>query len=674
MNTEEISLEIEFEEIGKGSAMIIKRMPPILEDDSPVSADLLLELLAKRGVNTGVDEEALRYYVNLAKETGKVWVNLMIAQGEPAIPRGKPVLKINVPVDCEPSNRIRWGFLSNYMASGDFNTEISLLSKSILLHEGQVFATVLPTTEQKMGKTIYGKETSPARVRYHEWEAGENVHYDEKKQIFSAGCCGYLFLRENIVGIKEALVLSENDMKILFINLPRTNPAELPDEKEMESFARKRSLPDDVLLTDELMQLPSFQHIIVASGSLPGESKDAKIKLISSIENTIGVEDEHGKIDWKECEVFHNVSEGEVLAEKQLPQQGKAGINLFGKIISARLPKDVPFTPGGGTRSETDEEAGIMRVYAVEDGILEYKNNILSVFSVMNIRGNVDYSTGHIKTKANVNVQGDIQAGFNVETSRNLIVSGTIEDNCKVKAGGGIQVMGGIIGEETVVECKGDLIAKYVEMCNVKVDGLMTIQRYIRGAKCLIKGNLTVFGHGINLNERGALVDAEIKISGSVFIPVVGSDAGLKSSIWFGHNEALARKIARREKTLKGLHDKIQILNDQFDEVDITASDIYRKMQQIPALTKEKVIQAIQEKNSLDKKITMMQEILDKELAERIKMLESSRVNISKKIIPDLVLHCDDMQLTIDTIEAPSMFYFNLKSRLIERSSYLHTQ
>ncbi len=665
MSTEPCTGEIELEVIGNGISALFKRLCPFLPDGTAVTKEYLIELLKDNSIVSGIDESAIEYYLEVANDKNEPQMNCLIAHSTP--PRKKKTARFYFEVECKlkPEAKPAWHAMYNCLNGIDpEGFTVMYPSDMILMHENQRIGSYRENPENEDGVNVFGGRIPALRAHPDELRAGVNVLYDERTGSFTAGACGYLLIYDNTIQILDAFAVSKDKMHLYFLNLPRMKK-ELPTQKEIDRYQQKNNIMFDIKFSEDDLELSPMSHPVVCTGKQPGESFDATIEEHFSIDKTIGTMDDQGKIDFKERNLFTSIGGDELLAVKKLPIRGKEGMDIFGNPVFSRMPKDIVLKNGPGTRVEKTEEE--FRIFSFEDGIVEYNHGIISVFPKIIIMGDVCYETGNIDSRANVEISGSVLAGFNVKSEKNIFIKGNIEDHCEIECKGDLSVIGGITGESTKIVCHGNMTAKYIESCSVLSYGQLTVQRFIRGAKIEGRHNIIVFGHGINLNERGAIVDAEIKVTKKLLVPVIGSDAGLKTIIHIAYDEQLQKKIDQQTEACQKIEEALKAITERFS-FDILSPTIYDEMKNMTVDVKEKVIKALREKNQLEKKQEMMQRILDKELKNKVDMIRESSVDISVKIIPDLILRAEGLQRTIDKIMGPSKFYLDLETHLIEKS------
>jgi|GEM_PF-2000587 len=659
--------DIQIELVGNGISAAVLALYPFRADGSETTREDILVALKVENVQYGISMQAIDYWLHVAQQTNTAPEHCVVAHYTPALRKGTLRLDFTVPCKLTAHDKPGWEIVSRYFAGYALDKPYLCETPLCFVHEGQAFARQTEVREPEQGMNIFGEPIPINRGQNIEYKAGEGVYLDHKTGVFTSGFCGYLMFKDFVFSVQEAFHVSRDRMKLFFLNLPRESAQDHASDKEMYNYCQRQQILYDQIGKVEWDMFPFHAHPLLAEGKQPGISTEASVQTFFSKEGTIGEMDDKGRIDYKEQHKFNSIGADVLLATKKLAIKGEDGRDLFGKSVPAPVPRDVIFKAGRGTRTEKTETE--MSVYSAEEGVLEYENNIISVFPQVTVRGDVGMETGHIDSSANIEVMGSVLAGFNVHSKKNIFIRGNIEDHCVIECGGDLMVGGGVSGEHTKITCQGNFSAKYVETCQLEVVGKAQVQRFIRGAKVVCHDTIIVFGQGINLNERGAIVDAEIRVRNELHVPVVGSEAGLRTYVEFAYDKALATHIEQLNETVAKILASIEELNEGLP-VNINNPNVYSEMQSLDAKTKALVIERIQAKNKCDGRLTMMRKILADELAKRDEMLRHASVQISKKVIPDLVLRCNDLQRTIDQVEPPSRFYFDMQTRLIERTMF----
>jgi hypothetical protein len=375
--------------------------------------------------------------------------------------------------------------------------------------------------------------------------------------------------------------------------------------------------------------------------------------------------DEQGKINYREVKKIPSVLKGDLLVRKTLPVRGEYGSDLFGKVVPSRTTLDPLIKNGIHTMKQESEIEHL--IIANSDGLVEYKNGTISIHPEMNIPEDVDYTSGNINTKVNVHINGTVRTGFSVKSEKNILINGTIEDNCVIEAGGDLIINGGTSGANNRLYAGGNMSIKFIEGGEINVKGCLHVHRFIMGARVFCGDNITIMGAGLNMNERGAIIDSEIYVRNNLHCPSVGNDKGQKTYINFAYDKNRNTAIANKTETLQKIKQTISDLNDKFT-VDINATNIFTKIKTMAQSIREEIIAAIQEKNKLDKQYEMIQGMLNKDLEDKNENYSTSTVNITNKVFAPLLLECDGIKRMIDKDKPSSRYYFHMEDRKIERS------
>ncbi len=287
---------------------------------------------------------------------------------------------------------------------------------------------------------------------------------------------------------------------------------------------------------------PQFnESILVAEGTKADKGKDAKI--IFNFENqpnyapTITTGD---RVDFKNINLIRNVIEGQILARKSPPENGKNGITVTGKEIQTTNGKDIPILIGEHVRLSEDG----LTAYASINGHVTTHQGKISVHPLYIVSGDVNLKTGNVTFLGTVIVKGNIDDGFSVEATKMIEVYGFV-GKARLHSDGNIVVHRGIAGKgEATIECGGNLWSKFIENTTVDAQGLVVVSDGIinslistrkkvicRGKRANIVGGVTRAIQGVDANSIGSIASSETIIE-------VGFDPRLRESIIAMNNES----------------------------------------------------------------------------------------------------------------------------------------
>lgn len=370
------------------------------------------------------------------------------------------------------------------------------------------------------------------------------------------------------VPIIEVFNNMEATLKITKPNKGRETTLEsilkLAEEKGIVFGLRKKAI--QTMLSEKIYD----RKVILAKGKDVKHGTDAIIKYTfqktSNIENTSSKSTKDVKsIDFKELNLFQNVAVDEILAQKIPLTYGEDGIDIFGKTISAKVPKDIQIIPGRNTYLTDDE----MYLKSQIDGQLIQKGKSLSVEPLLTIPGNVDYATGNIDFLGSVIVKGNVISGFSIKSGEDIYIEGLVED-CELTAEGSIIVNNGILGNEEflhTIYAKEGIKAQFIQHMKIKTNGSVEVNKHIlhstveAGDKVIVtSGTGKIIGgeikaqKGIECNIAGGPFETPTKLILDVYSETVKEESEInKEMLVLEENKFKIEKLLKDVEALKQL-------------------------------------------------------------------------------------------------------------------------
>lgn len=306
----------------------------------------------------------------------------------------------------------------------------------------------------------------------------------------------------------------------------------------------------DGALLDALPGRPDryFRLYLAAQGRAAAHGKDGRIiDMFSRKPERKLVVDEYNRVDYAAISFIQNAEEGDIICRIIAPTKGEGGKTVLGQDLPARDGKP-PVVPKG--RNTVVGEKGDA-LLAAKTGHVEFNGRTFQVKPVLEIDGNVDYSTGHINFLGDVHVHGDICTGFTVRAMGSVTVDGVVEA-ATVEAGSDLIMVKGAQGDNrAVLRASHSIYAKYLENCCVyAMEDLH--------ADCVI--NCDVYCDGIVevRSGRGTIIGGSIRAAHEVSAGVLGSRAEGRTEVTLGglpcqefDHEVLVREIADLEEELE---------------------------------------------------------------------------------------------------------------------------
>ena len=179
-------------------------------------------------------------------------------------------------------------------------------------------------------------------------------------------------------------------------------------------------------------------RVTIARGAEPVDGENAEISMVKDFKNNLAPEiTDDGLVDFKELNLISPIEQGEILQVRTPPTPGVPGTDVFGRKIQSRPGEDKKFLRGQNTAVSEDGT----KLVATTEGFLHVgTRGEISVRPVYTVNGDVDYSTGNVKYKADVLVRGDVRAGFSIKAGGDVRIYGAVED-AEVEAGGSVIIL-----------------------------------------------------------------------------------------------------------------------------------------------------------------------------------------------------------------------------------------
>lgn len=273
--------------------------------------------------------------------------------------------------------------------------------------------------------------------------------------------------------------------------------------------------------------IPYDSQQLLARAVLPEKGEDAVLEyhFVRSEELRPKVLPD-GSVDFKDLGLIKNVRAGDVLCTKTPPGAGVPGRDVTGQELAPAPGRDVPLPAGIGTSVSEDG----LRLLAAIDGQVDMANRRIGVMNTFTVKGDVGVATGNIDFVGNVQVEGNVTAGFQVKAAGNVIIRGML-DGGAVEAGGNVTIANGFNTGRTA--CEGELKCKYLQNAEVDAGGNVSTGSIVGSTVCsgdsihVLGGKSQIFGSALTARNSIRCVNAGAPgISRPVTLEA-GSDPGL---------------------------------------------------------------------------------------------------------------------------------------------------
>lgn len=396
-------------------------------------------------------------------------------------------------------------------------------------------------------------------------------------------------------------------------------------------------------VVDDIIKYKLTKPAVVAKGKPPVPGKDAEIKILfeSGVFRKASIEDEFGRVDYRQLQTVQNVVTGQVIAEKIPATDGEPGFDVRGREIPATPGKDKTLKVGKNAAWSADG----LTLVATAGGEPVMVNGRVSVHQVYDLKGDVNFDTGNINFSGNIVIHGNVESGFKVEAEGDITIYGNV-DSSDIKAGGNLFIQGGVSGmDKSEIYCGGDFSAKYIEHATVVCEGTVTVKESIM--YCQINADSKVLVEG----GKGLLVGGIIRSGEEISAKTIGSRLGTVTELEVGVRPKVKLELQEVEAQLKNN-------NESLDKAE-KAIVILSKIPNLPDDRKEMLQNLIKTTYALKSQIAEAeihhQELLD-EVQNRSK--EKGRIKIKDTIYPGVRVTMGRTTIMIqDEIKYASLVY-----------------
>lgn len=296
-------------------------------------------------------------------------------------------------------------------------------------------------------------------------------------------------------------------------------------------------------------------RVAFAHGDKAVDGTDAHIKYHVDTENKgRPVELADGRVDFKDLNLFTVVNEGDVLAEKIPPTPGTSGTDVLGQTVLPKPGKDM-LMPVGKNVQVVDT-----KIIAAISGQMQLAGGKLHVSPVIEVKADVDLSTGNIEFVGNVIIRGSVQMGFMVKADGNIDIYGSVSGG--TVEGKNIVIRGGIQGmQRGHVKAKENLTAKFIE------NAIVSAQHDVLVSDTILHSRVNAGKKIIVESKRGFIAGGHAMAGEEIRAKIVGTHLAVATDLEVGINpeirdeyQMLRRELKKAEVSLDQAQKALTIL------------------------------------------------------------------------------------------------------------------
>lgn len=229
---------------------------------------------------------------------------------------------------------------------------------------------------------------------------------------------------------------------------------------------------------DELCQLLESESspagdLPLAEASPPTEPVDAVFEWDPSLRpGADSQNDQASRISHYDRNIIVSASAGQTVGRIVPAVEGQPGVDVHGQTIPPSR-KALQITLGSNVSPASDGQS----VVAACDGRVMLEDHKLSIASVLQVPGDVDFGTGNIDATGDVTVAGSVKDLFHVRTSKDIEV-GQHVDGAQLEAGGDIIIRGGVHGRgKANIRASGRVVARICDSATIEAGHLFSVQK-----------------------------------------------------------------------------------------------------------------------------------------------------------------------------------------------------
>lgn len=275
---------------------------------------------------------------------------------------------------------------------------------------------------------------------------------------------------------------------------------------------------------------------VIASGTPPVAGENAKVKPVvkpAIVSQKKVKKTGKDKIDFRELGHIVNVPKGQLLLKKIPPTAGTPGKNVLGEEISTKPGKDLAIKCGPGTVLSADG----LEVSATVDGKFVMGDGKPSVYEEHVVTGDVDLTVGNLAfCGTKLEITGELLPGFKIKCRGDVIVGKGV-NNAQILAGGNVKIVGGLVGMETEIRAKGDIVLDFCENF-----GLIETRGALRVSDFVVQGNVKAGRDMTVLQGKGTVIGGRYVLGGSMHVKDLGSEAEVVTEVIVGLQPDLEKR------------------------------------------------------------------------------------------------------------------------------------
>lgn len=360
----------------------------------------------------------------------------------------------------------------------------------------------------------------------------------------------------------------------------------------------------------------------------------------------------NGTVDYWSVHLIEEVTKGQVIATYHPAVEGRDGVTVTGRIISARRGREQMPLKGKGFERTADN-----RVYtAALDGKIERQNDRIVILPVHEIMGNAELAEGNIDFHGDIVIHGNVENGLVIRATGSITVDGVVEA-CTLEAGKDIVLRSGMLGgNKASVRSKGSITAKFFEFTKIKCAGDLH-------ADVLMDCDVDCQGKVILDGARGSIIGGRVHAIRGVLVSTLGNEAEKRTTVYVGAGIEIYSRLHVLEKKIEVCREELLKIEEGLKRFEVLQKERgvdYRNDPRRTVLLREKI------KNTA---ILAGDSAEEKKLRGLAEGARGACVSVIRKVYPGVEINIDELKYTLKNIGSHIEF-FKMPDKIATRKCY----
>ncbi|RTE01802.1 DUF342 domain-containing protein [Paenibacillus whitsoniae] len=356
----------------------------------------------------------------------------------------------------------------------------------------------------------------------------------------------------------------------------------------------------------------------IASGTPSTDGKNGYVKLLFDMEadDKKAIEQEDGRVNFKEVISLHNVKKGQLIGQRFLATDGAPGRAVTGEMLPYKKGKETRFKMGKNVVADNDATG----LYATIDGmVVKTDKDKINVFPIYEVNGDVDYRVGNIDFIGTVVIRGNVLPGFKVRAAGDIRIIGGVEA-AELEAEGSIEITAGIVGQNKAnIKAGSNVKSSFIQDATIEAGGDLTVSQSIMHST--VRAGKSVICAG----SKGLIVGGTIQAGEQVTARTIGNSMSTTTVIEVGVLPELRNELVQ-------LRAQLRTHMDNFEKTT-KALSILDQLAAAGQLTPDKVgmrvklnhtkKQAIEEQNVLKERMLEIEKSLEDSSTAKVQVIST---------------------------------------------------